>query len=407
MSKLGMSGKLVAGLVASALILLALPSFVSNAATPSPTPTPRSRVSPSSSTSPVATSNVPQLNAVYSDTYVPQIKSIDSASTYVENLFTLSFLITARIHRNTIQNISIEVKPKTTPGVVVDPIFQAPCAKVEKASVSTLTTDGNSTALQKRTRDGDWHIEEYVVESKTKLTNGQRPCLGTYVITDISMTDAAKHTLSVAANLASTTALQTTTSNSSGSSRQTTTQSKIINNDTAIMQSNIWNSRPDLAPCVAGTNLLPTTSTVVINGKSTPVVTAAPILNTNRVACAPTIGFNIASSIITIKEDSNVNSLNSVDKLPIFDAGLELRKSNDEIEKLKSDLAKLTEQNALLVAENLKLKTPATVKATPKPKAKVTKKPAAKTTRRPSSTRSPAPSWTRSSSKSPTPTAKK
>jgi hypothetical protein len=152
----------------------------------------------------------------------------------------------------------------------------------------------------------------------------------------------------------------------------------------------------------------------MINGKSTPVVTAAPILITNRVACAPTIGFNIASSVITIKEDSNANSLNSVDTLPIFDAGSELRKSNDEIEKLKSDLAKLTEQNALLVAENTKLKTPATVKATPKPKATVTKKPTAKVTKKPSASRSP--SWKRSpssgnsnwnSTRSPTPTAKK
>ncbi len=412
--------KQVSVLLVFAVALFALPSFspLSQAASPSPSPTStsRSRVSPTPTPSATAQSNVPQLNAVYSDTFVPQIKSIDSATTYVEDLFTLSFLITARIHRNTIQNISIEVKPKTTPGVAVDPIFQAPCAKLEKASVTAVTTEGNSAALQKRTRDGDWHLEEYVVESKTKLTKGQRPCLGTYVITDISLTDAAKHTFNVAANLGSTTVIQAASTNSSGSNKQPTTQTKIINSDTAIMQSNIWNSRPDLAPCTAGTNLLPTTSSVVINGKTTQAVTSAPILSTNRVACAPTIGFNIASPIITIKEDATVNSLNSVDTLPIFDVGSELRKSNEEIAKLKTDLAKITDQNTALLAEITKLKTPVVVKATPKPKAKATTKPKAKTTKRPSSAKSPTPARTRSSTnnnsqwnstRSPTPTARK
>jgi hypothetical protein len=346
----------------------------------------------------VATSDVPGISPVYADTNAPQIMSIETDVAYSPDLFTISFLIKARVHRNTIQSIALEYKPKTVVGPLADPIFAAPCSKVENASVSATTVEGNSLALQARSRSGDWFIEEFVIQSKTKLSKNQGPCLGSYLITGITVVDAAKHTLTVTSNLGS-----TTPATSSGT-KQPTTSTKSTYTDVAIMQSNIWSSRIDLAPCVAGSNLAASLTNVVINGKTTQAMVAPTVVSTDRVVCAPTIGFNLASALFVLKEDSFASDVNALEGLRIFDYATQVNQSSAEIAKLKADLATLTAANAALIEENTKLKAVPAIAVTPKPAATTTKKatvtttkkPAVKSTSKSKPSSAPSPKWTRS-----------
>jgi hypothetical protein len=412
-------GKTVATLFALTFILAYVPEALAATTTPSPTPTTRAWNSPSptprpavstsatpragATPTPTPTSNVAQLNPVFADTYVPQIIGFDTAIAYSSDAFTVSFLIKARVHRNTIQSLALELKPKTPQGLLADPIFQTPCTPVQNASVSSITSNGNSTALQKRSKDGDWYLEEYFVESKTKITSNLGPCPGTYLLTGLTLSDSAKHTLNVDANLAST---FQATSTSTGS-KTPTTPSKSVNTDTAIMQSNIWNSRVDLAPCLAGTNLLPTLTNIVVAGKTVQTLMQPTILSTNRIACAPTIGFNLTNTLFTITDESNIYKSDSYGNQPIFDLTAEIRDYQNQLNKLRIDLESVTAQNAALTEEINKLKTPVVVKptatpkptstakpkATAKPKVTATPKASAKSTYKPSTQKTPTPRW--------------
>ena len=153
------SSRLIVGFsLAALLVLVAVPSINAASTTPSPTPTPRT--SPGGKNSPTPTPTLLPLTAVYADTNVPQISNITSSSDTVEGEFIVSVAIDARIHRNTISSLSISLAQKTTQGVFVDPIFQAPCTKLGNLSVNTLNSVGDSTALQSRAADGDWYMND-------------------------------------------------------------------------------------------------------------------------------------------------------------------------------------------------------------------------------------------------------
>jgi hypothetical protein len=360
---------ILAFLLAMLLVVIAVPSL--NAATKTPTPTPRAT---GSKASPSPTANVLPLTPVYADTNVPQILSISSSSESIDGDFVVSVAIEARIYRNTISSLSISLAQKTTDGVYVDPIFQAPCTKLGNLSVNTLTSAGNSTALQSRAADGDWYRERYVLTSKTKLGTNLVPCQGQYLITSMSIVDSAKHTLNVVANLAATIPVAAPiTTPSAGPTRVAAPQTTAKNNDTAIMTSNIWNSRVDLAPCTAGTNLLPTMTTVNVSGRSTQVLTPPTILPTNRVVCAPTISFDFSKPLITILANSDLSGLSPIAAvgvgggLPIFDYSA--ANQNSDVEKLKKEIADLKKINAKLSADLAKYKksTPTKKRVTPNP----------------------------------------
>ena len=360
---------ILAFLLATLLVVIAVPSL--NAATKTPTPSPRAT---GSKASPSPTANVLPLTPVYADTNVPQILSISSSSESIDGDFVVSVAIEARIYRNTISSLSISLAQKTTDGVYVDPIFQAPCTKLGNLSVNTLTSAGNSTALQSRAADGDWYRERYVLTSKTKLGTNLVPCQGQYLITSMSIVDSAKHTLNVVANLAATIPVAAPiTTPSAGPTRVAAPQATAKNNDTAIMTSNVWNSRVDLAPCTAGTNLLPTMTTVNVSGRATQVLTPPTILPTNRVVCAPTISFDFSKPLITILANSDLSGLSPIAAvgvgggLPIFDYSA--ANQNSDVEKLKKEIADLKKINAKLNADLAKYKKSAPTKkrATPNP----------------------------------------
>jgi hypothetical protein len=360
---------ILAFLLAMLLVVIAVPSL--NAATKTPTPSPRTT---GSKASPSPAANALPLTPVYADTNVPQILSISSSSESIDGDFVVSVAIEARIYRNTISSLSISLAQKTTDGVYVDPIFQAPCTKLGNLSVNTLTSAGNSTALQSRAADGDWYRERYVLTSKTKLGTNLVPCQGQYLITSMSIIDSAKHTLNVVANLAATIPVAAPiTTPSAGPTRVAAPPTTAKNNDTAIMTSNVWNSRVDLAPCTAGTNLLPTMTTVNVSGRATQVLTPPTILPTNRVVCAPTISFDFSKPLISILANSDLSGLSPIAAvgvgggLPEFDYSA--ANQNSDVEKLKKEIADLKKVNAKLSADLAKYKksTPTKKRVTPNP----------------------------------------
>lgn len=342
---LNTSRSIVAACLAMLLALLVAPSI--NAAPQTPTP----RATPGGKSTPSPTPSFIPVTAVFADTNVPQISNISSSTETIDDQFVVSVALDIRIRKNTVSSINIGLAQKTTQGVYIDPVFQAPCTKLSNLSVNTLTSAGNSTALQSRALDGDWYVERYVLTSKMKLGSNQVPCLGQYLVTSMALVDVAKHTLNVAANLSSTTpiAAPSTTTPSPASSAS----GKY--NDNAIMTSNIWNSRIDVAPCTAGTNLLPTMTTVNVSGRATQVLTPPTILPTNRVACAPTINFDFAKPLVTILANSDVTGLSPIAAvgvgggLPIFDYAA--ANQNSDVEKLKKEIEELKKKNAKLTSD--------------------------------------------------------
>lgn len=342
---LNTSRSFVAFCLSMLLALLVAPSISAAAQTPTPRSTPAGKSTPS------PTPSFTPVTAVFADTNVPQISNISSSTQSIDDQFVVSVALDIRIRKNTVSSINIGLAQKTTQGVYIDPVFQAPCTKLSNLSVNTLTSAGNSTALQSRALDGDWYVERYVLTSKMKLGSNQVPCLGQYLVTSMALVDVAKHTLNVAANLSSTTpiAAPSTTTPSPASSAS----GKY--NDNAIMTSNIWNSRIDVAPCTAGTNLLPTMTTVNVSGRATQVLTPPTILPTNRVACAPTINFDFAKPLVTILANSDVAGLSPIAAvgvgggLPIFDYAA--ANQNSDLEKLKKEIEDLKKKNAKLTSD--------------------------------------------------------
>lgn len=272
-------------------------------------------------------------------------------------------------------SINIGLALRTNQGAYIDPIFQAPCTKLSNLSVNSLNSAGDSSALQSRSVDGDWYVEKYVVSSRTKLGTNQVPCLGQYLITSMALVDSAKHTLNVVANLASTVPVAApNTTSSTGQNRVPTPQTSALkNNDTAIMTSNVWNSRIDLAPCTAGSNLLPTTTTQRVGSTNVPVTTQPTILPTNRIACATTINFDFTKPLITILANSDVVGLSPIAAigvgggLPIFDYAAANQGTN--IEKLKKEIEDLKKKNAKLTTDLAKFKKSKVTTKKPTPKA--------------------------------------
>jgi hypothetical protein len=316
------------------------------------------------------------LTAVYADTNVPQISNITSSTETIDGEFVVSVAIDARIHRNSITSLSIGLAQKTTQGVYIDPIFQAPCTKLGNLTVNSLNTAGDSTALQSRAADGDWYVERYVITSKTKLGTNLVPCQGQYLITSMAIVDAAKHTLNVVANLAATVPVAAPVATaSSGPTRASTPQNNTAgkNNDTAIMTSNIWNTRIDLAPCTPGTNLLPTITTQKVGNTNVPVSTPPTILPTNRLVCAPTINFDFSKPLITILATTDPTGLSPIAAvgagggLPIFDYAA--ANQNSDIEKLKKEIEDLKKKNAKLTSDLAKYKKTKTATKKPIPNA--------------------------------------
>lgn len=346
---LNTSRSFLASCLALLLVFLVAPSI--NAAPKTPTP----RATSGGKSTPSPTPSFIPVTAVFADINVPQISNISASTETIDDQFVVSVALDIRIRINTVSSINIGLAQKTTQGIYIDPVFQAPCTKISTISVNTLTPAGNSTALQSRAVDGDWYVERYVLTSKMKLGSNQVPCLGQYLITSMALVDAAKHTLNVVANLASTTpiAAPSNTTPSPASTPRTSTGGKY--NDNAIMTSNIWNSRIDVAPCTSGTNLLPTMTTVNVSGRPTQVQTPPTILPTNRVACAPTINFDFTKPLVTILANSDVTGLSPIAAvgvgggLPIFDYAA--ANQNSDVEKLKKEIEELKKKNAKLTSD--------------------------------------------------------
>lgn len=358
-------------LVATSLLLISVPPLSAAPSTPTPKPLPTRKNSSNPSPTPSKSPSFAPLRVVYEDTNVPQIISLTSSFANTEQDFVVSVALDVRIRRNTISTLSIGLSQKTTSGIYVDPIFQAPCTKLGNLSVSSLNSNGDSIALQSRAADGDWYLERYVLTNKTKRGTNQVPCIGQYLITSMSIVDTARHNLNVTANLASTAALVPTNPTPPNGSNP---QANIItHNDNAIMTSNIWNSRMDLAPCTAGTNLLPAMKTVTVSGRATQVLTPPTILPTNRIACAPTINFDFTKPLVTILTNADATGLAPVtavgagNGLPIFDYAA--ANQNSDLEKLKKEIEDLKKKNAKLTSDLAKYKKSRTPTKQPSPKA--------------------------------------
>lgn len=355
--------------LASLLVVSVLPTL--NAATKLPTP----RATPGNKSTPTPTPSFIPVTTVFADTNVPLITNVASSSEIIDDQFVVSAAFDVRIRRNTVTSINIGLALRTNQGAYIDPIFQAPCTKLSNLSVNSLNSAGDSSALQSRSVDGDWYVEKYVVSSRTKLGTNQVPCLGQYLITSMALVDSAKHTLNVVANLASTVPVAApNTTSSTGQNRVPTPQTSALkNNDTAIMTSNVWNSRIDLAPCTAGSNLLPTTTTQRVGSTNVPVTTQPTILPTNRIACATTINFDFTKPLITILANSDVVGLSPIAAigvgggLPIFDYAAANQGTN--IEKLKKEIEDLKKKNAKLTTDLAKFKKSKVTTKKPTPKA--------------------------------------
>lgn len=353
--------------LASLLAVSVLPTL--NAATPTP------RATPGSKSTPTPTPGFIPVTTVFADTNVPLITNVASSSETIDDQFVVSVALDVRIRRNTVTSINIGLAQRTNQGAFIDPIFQAPCTKLSNLSVNSLNSTGDSTALQSRAIDGDWYVEKYVLTSRTKLGTNQVPCLGQYMITSMALVDSAKHTLNVVANLASTVPVAApSTTSSTGQTRVSTPQSTSVkNNDTAIMTSNVWNSRIDVAPCTPGTNLLPTTTTQRVGSANVPVTTQPTIIPTNRVACPAAINFDFSKPLITIVANSDVAGLSPIAAigvgggLPIFDYAA--ANQGSDIEKLKKEIEELKKKNAKLTTDLAKFKKTKVTTKKPTPRA--------------------------------------
>ena len=339
--------------ITSALVLAILFSSTSAIAATTPTPTARPTPSPTPSTTPAAT-DFPKVAPVYADTKVPLIKSITTSTEKVEGQFNFGLQMTVRIHRNTLISASFALSPKTLDKKAVDPIFMAPCAKFNNISLSTLTPSGDLTSLQTRVIEGDWFVETHVFTSVTKLPTGQDICPGQYVITAINLVDAAKHTLTISANLASTTAVAT---NAGKTPTTGTTVSKTTYNDVPAQTSNIWTSYLELAACPQAVNVNPIVTvvpgkTTIVNGKSqtTQPTTKTEIPSTPaalRTTCDHTADF--AKSYLSIVPSTAAGGAGETKSagstlLPVVDYASKTKVAMDENTTMKSQLEVLTKK---------------------------------------------------------------
>lgn len=311
------------------------------ATNPTPTPTPEA--------SQPAT-DIPKISPVYPDTKVPLIKSITTSTEKLDGQFNFGLQMVIRIHRNTLTSAAVVLSPKTLDGIAVDPIFQAPCAKFNNITLATLTPSGDLSSLQTRVIDGDWYVETHVFTSVTKLPAGQDVCPGQYVITAINLVDAAKHTLSISANLASTTVTAT------GTAKGTTT-AKTTYNDVPAQTSNIWASHLELAACPQAVNVNPIITTVpgkttIVNGKS---VTSPPTTKTEmpatpaalRTTCDHAVDFaKVYLSVVASTAMGGAGETKSSGStlLPVVDYASKTKVALEENKTMKSQLDILTKQ---------------------------------------------------------------
>ena len=308
-----------APIVFAVALAIAVPSQ-SLAASPSPTPLPSPSANPSAGSTPIQ-ALVPN----FPDTKAPLARSLATSFEKVDGFFNLSVQLTARVHRNALSSIAIVLSPKNEGGLTLDPLFQAPCTKLSSLSSTAMSPTGELASLQSRTLDGDWYIETYVFTSITKLGAGQDICPGKYVITAINLIDIAKHTVSITANLGS------------------TSVTKNNFNDAPSQQSNIWATHPELVTCPQAANLKPVTTTVA--GKSTTTVPATAI--TLRTTCDHTVEFSKVyldmAGQSTIASGSAVVST-ATNSLPLLDYGVIVKTMTSENNRLKSQQAILDNQ---------------------------------------------------------------
>jgi hypothetical protein len=332
-----------------------------NSASPSPRPTTSTQSRPTPTPSPSST--LIPLTAVFSDTNLPNITTIASSTEVKGDQFVLAIAIDVRVKRNTISSLTLGLLPKTTQGAFVDPIFQAPCSKLNNFSVNALNNQGDSLALQSRSPEGDWYVEKYVLTNSSKIGTNQVPCSGQYLVTSISIVDSAKHTLNVVANLASTSPVANSNPGPTPTPTRTSqpNQSNQKYNDNAIMKSNVWNSRLDVAPCTPGTNLLPTVTTTLVNGRSTQVTKDPTISPTDRLACSQAINYDFTKPLFTISNISDGGTGSTIygtgvnTSLPIVDYAALARQNNSSVD-LQKEIDDLKIKNKKLEAQIAKLK---------------------------------------------------
>ncbi|CAB4331316.1 MAG: hypothetical protein F2690_00715 [Actinobacteria bacterium] len=306
---------LLTSMILLAPILISQQSFAA-----SPSPSPSASSSGGQGTAPIQT-----IAPVYPDTNVPQIISLSTSGEKTDNLYTLTVQLGVRVHRNTLSSVTITLLPRIDAGALVDPIFQAPCTKLGQISSTTLAPTGELASLQTRSADGDWYKESYVFSSQTKLPAGQNICLGKYVITAINIVDAAKHTLVITANQASTTSAKSTF------------------NDVATQSSNIWASHLELAKCPQAVNANPVTTTS--GGKTT---TTTPVTSASlRTTCDHTINF--ANVYLTAVADTSIGGTGATTStgtstLPIVDYVSQVKSALAENVRMKSQQDQMTKQ---------------------------------------------------------------
>ena len=332
-------------LISCAILFSGSNAFAALAPSPSPSPTPSQ-----------GATDIPKVAPVYPDTKVPLIKSITTSAETIDGQFNFGLQMVVRIHRNTLTSASVVLSPKTLNAVAVDPIFQAPCTKFNNISLATLTPSGDLSSLQSRVLDGDWYLETHVFTSTTRLPAGQDICPGQYVITSINLIDAAKHTLTISANLASTASISST-ANRSTTTVSGTTPAKSNYNDTPAQTSNIWEKYLELAACPQAVNVNPIVTvvpgkTTIVNGKTqtTPSTTKTETPTTPaalRTTCDHTADF--AKTYLSVVASTAMGGAgetksNGSTLLPVVDYASKTKTAIDENASMKSQLAVLTKQ---------------------------------------------------------------
>lgn len=282
------------------------------------------------------TSTVTMLTPNYRDSEIPQIQSLATSVSKINDQLTVVAELNVKIKSNTLSSIEINLSPRTI-NQVVNPKLIPPCVKLGSIKAQSATIGGEMGTLQSRVKTSDgWYLEKHVVTWVSKLPLVLYPtalsvyqdlCDGQYLISSIVLKDAAGHILTITANASSTAPAITTTSN------QTTNNSTAASNkflDTPIMQADFWLEGYPM-PCVPASNLAPVTTTTTVNGKSTVTSTAPKTSTTIRSVCNQ--GVDFTKVYINASGDTNGGVGNS--ELPVVDYASQAKKALQENVQLK------------------------------------------------------------------------
>ncbi len=140
------------------------------------------------------------------DNQIPTITSIKFVTSGDAKAVTIDLQLDARIHINVIDSIAIGIALKGAAIAPINPLFADKCTALKGFSaVKSPSNGGEIASLQKRIVSGDGFLETHVLRSVTTANANEDICAGEYVLSSISLKDAAAHTLILSATTAVTT----------------------------------------------------------------------------------------------------------------------------------------------------------------------------------------------------------